>query len=72
MTIITRDTVITISFPDLSPAMASITAQALVAQLIEDGTPQCNVSRVRPDATQDLGGVIEIINPTASRLALSC
>ena len=50
---------IAITFPDLSPAEASVLAQELAAVLLENGMPAGNVSRQRANGdSQDMGAVI--------------
>lgn len=53
------DTTIAISFPDLTPAEASIAAQELATRLAEDGMPTAAISRARASAeAQDLGSIV--------------
>ena len=56
---------VAITFPDLSPAEASIIAQELATALAEDGVPPGSISRARanPDA-QDLGSVVQVLADT--------
>jgi Caspase domain len=50
---------VTISFPDLSPAEASLAAQDLISALAADGVPSADLSRARSNVdAQDVGSIV--------------
>lgn len=50
---------VAITFPDLSPAEASILAQELATALAEDGVPAGSITRQRASAdAQDMGAIV--------------
>ncbi len=53
---------VTITFPNLSPAEASVLAQEMAAALADDGIPAGNITRQRASAdAQDMGAVITVV-----------